>query len=72
MKITPALLSVGDAMAYCGFSRTRLYSQLHKLDVRKAGRRTLITRASLDALIAALPSRKPISQDDSNGGHYQC
>jgi hypothetical protein len=58
MKSLPALFSFSDAMAYCGFSRTRLYSELHKLDIRKAGRRTLITRESLDHLIASLPRRQ--------------
>lgn len=57
MEHHPALLSLINAAAYLGFSRTRLYSVLHRLDVRKAGRRTMITRASLDQLIESLPKK---------------
>ena len=57
MKITPALLTFADALAYTGFNRTRMQSELHKLDVRKAGRRIMITRVSLDAMISSLPKR---------------
>lgn len=53
----PAMLTVAGATAYSGFSRSRLYVEMAagKLDVRRAGRRTLITRESVDALLAALP-----------------
>lgn len=53
----PMLLTLPDAATYIGFSRTRLYSVLHLLDVRKAGRRTLITRSSLDRFIESLPKK---------------
>ena len=35
MKHLPVLLSLTDSAAYLGFTRTRLYSVLHRLDVRK-------------------------------------
>jgi hypothetical protein len=57
MKIVPVLLAFADALAYTGFNRTRMPSELHKLDVRKAGRRIMITRVSLDAMIDSLPKR---------------
>jgi hypothetical protein len=57
MTQSPILLSLPDAAAYIGFSRTRLYSVLHLLDVRKAGRRTLVTRASLDHFMGSLPKK---------------
>ena len=57
MEHLPILLSLVDAATYIGFSRTRLYSVLHRLDVRKAGRRTMVTRASLDHLIESLPKK---------------
>jgi hypothetical protein len=51
----PAAFSISGACAYSGFTRTFLYENKKRLDWFKAGRRSLITRASLDALIAALP-----------------
>lgn len=57
MKHLPVLLSLTDSAAYLGFTRTRLYSVLHRLDVRKAGRRTLVTRASLDHFMESLPKK---------------
>lgn len=57
MEHRPALLSLINAAAYIGFSRTRLYSVLHHLDVRKAGRRTLVTRVSLDHFMESLPKK---------------
>lgn len=58
MNTVPVLFSLVDAAAYIGFSRTRLYSELDRLDVRKVGRRTMITRASLDALVQSLPKKR--------------
>lgn len=55
MEVKPALMTFADAIQYTGFSRTRLYLELPKLDVRKAGRRVMIARASLDDLISSLP-----------------
>ena len=51
----PAAFPISGACAYSGFTRTFLYENRKRLDWFKAGRRSLITRASLDALIAALP-----------------
>ena len=51
----PAAFSVPRAIQYSGLTRTFLYANRQQLDWFKAGRRSLITRASLDALIAALP-----------------
>lgn len=56
-QMQPVMLTVQNAVKRSAFSRTRLYAEMKsgRLDVRKAGRRTLITRESLDALLAALP-----------------
>lgn len=55
---TPAPLaySVSDACRVTSIGRTRLYALIAegRLDVRKIGRRTLITAASLRALIDGL------------------
>lgn len=58
MTVKPELMTFSDALRYTGFSRTRLYLALPKLDARKAGRRLLIARVSLDALIDSLPRVK--------------
>lgn len=55
MTIKPELMTIADALHYTGFSRTRLYLEMPKLDVRKAGRRVMIGRKSLDVLMDALP-----------------
>lgn len=57
--MSKALFNLVEAAEYIGYSRTRLYSILPTLDTRKAGRRTLVTRESLDAHVAALPKRAP-------------
>ena len=56
-SIAPAMFTIPGAIVYSGFVRSRLYLEIKagRLDARKAGRRTLITRASLDALLDALP-----------------
>ncbi len=53
----PAFLSVRDATTYSGLTRTRLFGLLSqkKLAARKAGRQTLLERASIDAFMASLP-----------------
>jgi hypothetical protein len=58
--IAPVLFTIPGAVFYSGFARSRLYLEIKagKLDVRKAGRRTLITRSSLDALLDALPKAR--------------
>jgi len=57
LPIPPAFLSVGDAAKYCGISRSRLYRWLATgaIDIRRTGARTIISRISLDAFLAALP-----------------
>lgn len=56
-EIPCAFFTVEGACEYSGLSRTRIYQALATRDLtaRKAGRRTLIARESLDALMAALP-----------------
>lgn len=51
-------LKMPEAVEYSGLSRTALYSALKQgaLSARKAGRRTLIPLAELDAYLASLPS----------------
>lgn len=58
MNHPPILLSLIDAATYLGFARTRLYSVLHQLDVRKAGRRTMVTCPSLDQFVEWLPKKR--------------
>ena len=53
-----AYLRVPDAVEYSGLSRTGLYDALKRGDIaaRKAGKRTLIAVADLDAYLASLPT----------------
>jgi hypothetical protein len=50
----PAAFTVGGATGYSGLTRTYLYENRHRLDWIKAGRRSLITRESLDRLLLEL------------------
>ena len=54
-----AFLNVAEALTYLGIDRTRLYRSMEKLDARKAGRRTLISRKSLDRWFEGLPKVGP-------------
>lgn len=47
-----------EAQQFTGMSRTRLYEllQQNKITARKAGRRTLISFADLEAYLANLPA----------------
>lgn len=56
--MTKTQFSVPEAVQYSGLSRTRLYLALkaQKLRARKAGRRTLIAVADLDAYLESLPA----------------
>lgn len=47
-----------EAQQFTGMSRTRLYELLQqkKITARKAGRRTLISFADLEAYLASLPT----------------
>ena len=53
----PSMFSVWGACRYAGISRSRLYVLISegKVDARKIGGRTIITRASLDSLLSKLP-----------------
>jgi hypothetical protein len=78
-SIEPAAFPINAATVYSGFTRTYLYENRHRLDWIKAGRRSLITRASLDRLLLELlektnatagtpPTRCDQSKPSSSGG----
>ena len=56
----PIAYTVDDASRIAGIGVTKLYEEIGAgaLDARKAGRRTVIMAASLDAYLANLPSAK--------------
>lgn len=56
-NIAPAMLPIPAACQYAGLARSRLYLEIKagRVDARKAGRRTLVMRESLDAFLASLP-----------------
>lgn len=58
--IEPRRLSytIEQAQEATGLGRTSIYKEISngKLDARKAGRRTLITAASVQAYVASLPT----------------
>ena len=53
----PAAFDIRGACAYAAVNRTALYAAFTdgRLSPRKLGRRTLVMRADLDAMLAALP-----------------
>jgi excisionase family DNA binding protein len=55
--MTPIFMTIPDAVKAAGISRTSIYEALKRGDLtaRKAGRRTLISRAGLEAYLASLP-----------------
>jgi excisionase family DNA binding protein len=55
-------VTIQDAVKRSGLSRSHIYEALKRgeLDARKAGRRTLITFASLEAYMADLPAYQPV------------
>ena len=57
---TPLALTMPDAVRLSGCSRSALYLALKRGDLmaRKAGRRTLISFADLEAYLANLPEYK--------------
>ncbi len=57
---TPIAVTIPDAVHFSGMSRSSLYEALKRgdLSARKAGRRTLITFADLQAYLAGLPEYK--------------
>lgn len=54
---TPITVTIPDAVRATGMSRTSIYEALKRGDLtaRKAGRRTLISFADLQAYLAGLP-----------------
>jgi excisionase family DNA binding protein len=58
MRPPPIALTVDEAVAAAGISRSALYVAIKRGDLiaRKAGRRTLITYVDLKAYLANLPS----------------
>lgn len=54
----PISVTIPDAVKASGMSRTSIYEALKRgdLSARKAGRRTLISFADLQAYLAALPT----------------
>lgn len=56
--MTPIALTISDAVKASGISRTSLYEALKRGDLTafKAGRRTLIRHAELEAYMAGLPA----------------
>lgn len=65
--LRPVYLGVRTASEYSGLSRSRLYELFPRLDVRKDGRRTLISRVSLDALLESLPRFRGVTQKQPAG-----
>jgi excisionase family DNA binding protein len=55
---TPIAVTIPDAVKATGMSRTSIYEALKRGDLtaRKAGRRTLISFADLQAYLARLPT----------------
>ena len=53
----PITITIPDAVKLSGMSRTALYEALKRQDIsaKKAGRRTLISFADLQAYLARLP-----------------
>lgn len=53
----PIAVTIPDAVKMSGMSRTSIYEALKRGDItaRKAGRRTLISFADLEAYLASLP-----------------
>jgi hypothetical protein len=57
MRGDPIAVTVPEAVRLSGLSRTALYEAMKQgLPARKAGRRTLIMVADLDAYLASLPA----------------
>lgn len=56
--IQPVALTIPEAVAYTRRSRATLYKLINEgsIEARKAGRRTLLMVASLDEMLASLPS----------------
>lgn len=66
MSLTPSAalaVSIPDAAKLVGFSRAKIYREINagRLPVRKAGHRTLIRVADLQAYIDELPAGGPVA-----------
>jgi len=58
---SPIAVTIPEAVKATGMSRTSIYEALKRgdLSARKAGRRTLISFADLQAYLAGLPTYQP-------------
>jgi len=56
--MTPISVTISEAVKLSGISRTGLYEAMKRRDItaKKAGRRTLISFADLEAYLSGLPS----------------
>lgn len=56
--MTPLAVTIPEAVKLSGMSRSAIYEALKRQDItaRKAGRRTLISFADLEAYLASLPT----------------
>ena len=64
----PAALPMERATGYSGFTRTYIYENRHKFDWIKAGRRTLIGRASLDRHLDELRAASKQNSESASKG----
>lgn len=55
-------LTIEDAAAYLSVSRSRIYQCMNALDARRAGKRVLISRVSLDRLFKSWTPVEPQGQ----------
>jgi hypothetical protein len=66
-------LRIKDFCREYGIGSTRLWEVINSgaLDVRRVGRRVLITRASAEAWLLSLPTPQPRSRSARHGGEIQ-
>jgi excisionase family DNA binding protein len=69
-KPTRLSYTIEETEEVTGLGRTSIYKEISsgKLDARKAGRRTLITAASVQAFLASLPQAaiRPAARKDND------
>jgi len=72
--IQPKYLTIKQACAYSGLSRTRVYENLYQFMPKKCGARTLISVEALDAWLEALPNApvRPPSKVGTGGRRDDC
>ena len=65
LDLRPIAFTMQDASKYIGLGKSKLYEEAAagKLEMVKAGSRTLVLRESLDAYLAALPRHIPTSRN---------